>query len=232
MAANIGWNNTWKHDIIERYVDDVLLLIRWSSQSSWPLRHIHISNDNGSFTFYVHVFFPLSLSRLLLDLTVYISIMAGTAYPSWTHEFTPVFVRVRVAHCFSFLCCPIMCRYVLTLVLWCVAHCFNFLCCPIMCRYVLTLVLWCPLRFLHKNYVRLVFTSSCLYMSYLGYLCLFAHSGVHHMLCCVFGLYFVVLCTLYCKFLWIVHFALHLRYSLTFIKGININNVRTNSMLH
>jgi hypothetical protein len=40
MAANIGWNNTWKHDIIERYVDDVLLLIRWSSQSSWPLRHI------------------------------------------------------------------------------------------------------------------------------------------------------------------------------------------------
>ena len=39
----------------------ILLL---SSQSGWPLRNIHISNDNGSFTFYVDVVFPLSLSRL------------------------------------------------------------------------------------------------------------------------------------------------------------------------
>ncbi len=39
-----------------------------SSQSGWPLRNIHISNDNGSFTFYVDVFFPLSLPRLLPDL--------------------------------------------------------------------------------------------------------------------------------------------------------------------
>ena len=28
-----------------------------------------------------------------------------------------------------------------------VAHLFNFLCCPIMCLYVLSSVLWCPLRF-------------------------------------------------------------------------------------
>ena len=40
-------------------------------------------------------------------------------------------------------------------------------------------------------------------MSYLRYLCLLAHSGVQHILCCVFGLFFVVLCTLCCQFLWI-----------------------------
>jgi hypothetical protein len=40
-----------------------------------------------------------------------------------------------------------------------------------------------------------VFTSSCL--SYLCYLCLFAHSGVQHILCCVFVLVFFVLCLVY-----------------------------------
>jgi len=40
---------------------------------------------------------------------------AGTAYPSRTHEFAPGFFGgVLVAHDFSFLCCPIMCRYVLS----------------------------------------------------------------------------------------------------------------------
>jgi hypothetical protein len=39
-----------------------ILLLSW--RSGWLLRNIHISNDNGSFTFYVDVFFPLSLSRL------------------------------------------------------------------------------------------------------------------------------------------------------------------------
>ena len=41
------------------------------------LRNIHISNDNGFITFYVDVFFPLSLTILLLDLTVYMSNTAG-----------------------------------------------------------------------------------------------------------------------------------------------------------
>jgi 1-acyl-sn-glycerol-3-phosphate acyltransferase len=50
-------------------------------------------------------------------------------------------------------------------------------------------------------------------MSYSRYLCLFAHSGVQHILCCVFGLFFFVCC----QFLLIVFFALPLRYSLTFI---------------
>ena len=48
--------------------------ILWSSSpSGWPFRNIHNSNSNGSFTFYVDVFFPLSLPKLLPDLTVYIS---------------------------------------------------------------------------------------------------------------------------------------------------------------
>jgi hypothetical protein len=40
-------------------------------------------------------------------------------------------------------------------------------------------------------------------------------SGVQHILCCV--LFFFVLCTLCCQFLWSVHFFLPLRYSLMFI---------------
>jgi len=55
-------------------------------------------------------------------------------------------------------------------------------------------------------------------MPYLGYLCLFFYSGVQHILRCVFVLFFFVLGTLYCQFLWIVQFWLPLRYSLTFIQ--------------
>jgi len=54
-------------------------------------------------------------------------------------------------------------------------------------------------------------------MSYLRYLCLFTYSVVHHILCCVFALFFCLLCTICCHCLWIVHFELPLRYSLTFI---------------
>ena len=32
------------------------------------------------------------------------------------------------------------------------------------------------------------------FMSYLRYLCLLAHSGVQHILCCVFAVFFIVLC--------------------------------------
>ena len=50
---------------------------------------IHISNDNGSFTFYVDVFFPLSLPRVLSDLTDVLK-EAGTAY----HLAAPRFITV------------------------------------------------------------------------------------------------------------------------------------------
>jgi len=51
-------------------------------------------------------------------------------------------------------------------------------------------------------------------MSYLRYLCLLTYSGVQHILTCGFVLFFFVLCTLCCQFLWIVHFWWHLRCSL------------------
>ena len=52
---------------------------------------------------------------------------------------------------------------------------------------------------------------------FLCYLYLFVHSGVQYILCCDFVLFFFVLCTLCCQFLWIVHFWLPLLHSLTFI---------------
>ena len=54
-------------------------------------------------------------------------------------------------------------------------------------------------------------------MFYVRYLCVFAHSGVQHIFCCVFVLLAFVLCTPCCQFLWIVHFLLPLWYSLTSI---------------
>jgi hypothetical protein len=45
-------------------------------------------------------------------------------------------------------------------------------------------------------------------MSYLRYLCLFAHSGVKHILCCLFVLFFFVLWALCYPFLWIVFFLI------------------------
>ena len=68
--------------------------------------------------------------------------IAGTANPSRTPDFTPGFLGgIRVAHHFRFL-----------------------LCCPIMCRYVLSCVLLYPFEFPHENDVRFVFTSSCLFV--------------------------------------------------------------------
>ena len=43
-------------------------------------------------------------------------------------------------------------------------------------------------------------------ISYLRCLCLFAHNGIQHIMCCVFALSFFVLCALCCQFLCIVHF--------------------------
>jgi len=37
-----------------------------------------------------------------------------------------------------------------------------FLCCPTMCFYILSFVLWCLLRYPHKNDVPFIFTYSCL----------------------------------------------------------------------
>jgi hypothetical protein len=55
-------------------------------------------------------------------------------------------------------------------------------------------------------------------MSYLRYLCLFAYSGVQHILCC-FLFCFVSLRLVLCwQFLWIVYFWLPLRYVVTIVE--------------
>ena len=54
-------------------------------------------------------------------------------------------------------------------------------------------------------------------VSYLHYLCVFAYSGVRHLVFCVFVLFVFVVSTLCCQLLWIVLFLLRLRYTLTFI---------------
>ena len=77
--------------------------------------------------------------------------------------------------------------------------------------YVLNSVWCCPLHVTisHKNDVRFVFASSCVWglMLYLHYLCLFAYRGVQRILFCVW-VFFFVLCTICCQFLWIVHFMI------------------------
>ena len=48
--------------------------ILWlSSWYVWPLRNIHISNNNGFFPIYADFFFPISPTRLLPDLIIYMS---------------------------------------------------------------------------------------------------------------------------------------------------------------
>ena len=69
-------------------------------------------------------------------------------------------------------------------------HLFSFLCCSIMYLYVVSSVLRCPLRYPHKNYFRVVFTSrclqkgSCLMYVICGWLVgwLVAYMGVQHIL--------------------------------------------------
>jgi hypothetical protein len=114
---------------------------------------------------------------------------------------SPRFVaEVRVANCFSFLCCPIICLYVLSSMVWC----------PIICLYVLS-----KLRFPHTNDVWFVFTSSCLYggscLIYVICVCLRIVSNAY---CVVCLLCFSSSC---CQFLLIVHIWFPFLYYLTFI---------------
>jgi hypothetical protein len=73
----------------------VLIPLTYTSRSGWPLQNIHISNYNVSITFFADVFFPLSLRRLLSDLTVYMSnCLTRNCLPfmsTWVH--TRILVR-------------------------------------------------------------------------------------------------------------------------------------------
>ena len=70
---------------------------------------------------------------------------------------------VRVAHLFIFLCCPIMCLYLLSSV-W----------------FVFVYVQWCPAHIVLCFCLRIVVSSTyCVVF-------LFTYSGDQHILCCVF----------------------------------------------
>jgi len=105
---------------------------------------------------------------------------------------TPVFWWVRIAH-FSFY----------------VSLCSEF-------RVVMSVTIFALKRCSVRLYLQLFVGGR---ISSLRWLCLFAYSGVKHILHCVFVLFFFVLCALCCQYLWIVHFLLSLRYSLTFSRG-------------
>ena len=87
----------------------------------------------------------------------------------------------------------------------------SFLCYPIICLNILSSVLRCPLRFPHKNDVL-----------YVIYVCLASYI-------IVFCFCFIFL-RLFASFLWIVHFWLPLRYSLTFIQLLLNKNLQ--NLLH
>ena len=91
----------------------------------------------------------------------------------------------------------------------CVAQlCRFFLCCPILC-----LSFYAPCCNVHYILcIKTMFGSSlppvvCRMARVLFTLfCFFVDSGVQYILCRVFILFFVVLCTLCCQFLWIILF--------------------------
>ena len=124
------------------------IILRSSSQSCWPLRNIHFSNDNGSFTFNVDVFFTLSLPRLRPDKTKVWARFHMVWHMVWHRvsyknkklltfreqlNSNPIFGWIRVAHVVMLLCLS----------------------------YEVP-VLWCPLWFPNRNEVWFDFTSSCL----------------------------------------------------------------------
>ena len=96
-------------------------ILRSSSQSGWPLRNIHISNDYGSFTCYaVDVLFRLSLPWLLPDVIWLLYYAKQELLTLREHMHSPwSFGGVRVALLFNVLFCRIVCVYVLCYVVRC-----------------------------------------------------------------------------------------------------------------
>ena len=86
---------------------------------------------------------------------------------------------------------------------------FSFLCCPIMCLYVLSSMSSHQLRFR----IKMIFGSSLppvvcrrTHVLFTLFVFVWVYVGVQYRMCCVFVLFFLVLCTLCRLFLWNVHF--------------------------
>jgi hypothetical protein len=124
-----------------------------SSQPGWPLRIIHNSNDNLSFTFYVDVFFPLTLSRLLCILCLFV--YSGVKYVSTIWVTWRVFYKRQelLTLCEYLGSPPIFAGVLVLIVLVFCVFCFVCLCpvYPSVSVYRLS-ILDCPLGFLSNNY--------------------------------------------------------------------------------
>jgi hypothetical protein len=146
------------------------------------------------------LYLHLSITRKLILYSVYY-------YDVWLHFIAlPLYQNSVDLSRFKLLFGMLVVNYFIVLLIF-----FSCLCCPIMCLCVLISMLWCRYDFCNKTIFG-SFLSPVVCMSVhviLRYLYLFVHSGVQHILCCVFGFFLsssCVLCTLYCHFLWIVHF--------------------------
>jgi hypothetical protein len=108
---------------------------------------------------------------------------AGTAYPSGTPEFTPVFSGVRVTRSLALCVCFVdrylsFCPFFLVIVLSVLRLWMRKEPGRVYDKWNTSCEMWCWVR----RYLKL-FVGGC--MSYLRYLCLFACSGVQRILCCV-----------------------------------------------
>ena len=166
-----------------------LLVILWSVFENWKMESIHFRHQMSIY----HGKHTFQASNVHLSWKAHISVIKC---PFIMDNMNIVLVTrvIFVAHLFSF--------FVLS---YCVS---------------LGSVLWRPLRFTHRNDVRFAFAFSvlweCLCFFYIIFVCL--HIVASNTYCVVFLFcFFFVLCTLCFQFLWIVHFWLPLRYSLTFI---------------
>ena len=87
-------------------------------------------------------------------------------------------------------------------------YCTNvsFLCCPIMCLYVLSFVLWCPLQFPHFGSYSPPVVCRKAHVLFTLYVIVCVQCCPTHIVLCFLFLFVFVLCTICCQFLWIVLF--------------------------
>ena len=87
-------------------------------------------------------------------------------------------------------------------------YCTNvsFLCCPIMCLYVLSFVLWCPLQFPHFGSYSPPVVCRKAHVLFTLYVIVCVQCCPTHIVLCFLFCFLFVLCTICCQFLWIVLF--------------------------
>ena len=126
-------------------------MYRWMPyHKSWNLLSDNLKKNKNS---YLSIFFCFEMT-----FTVYVTLVMIWLYGLTIYEYHGRCL-IRSRNCLPFTITWVHPWYFGEVH---VARLFSFLCCPVMCFYVLFSVLWCPLWFPHKNDIQLFFTSSCL----------------------------------------------------------------------